>query len=124
MRPYLLSLLLLTAPATFASDKPAPKDPVAFGIMTHHKGCVIFEEWRRTTGNFYGIALATRTDTMLTVLESQNYKLDKMEFPETAANLDDLIRRARAGSIKYVKIPEKHSPEQLEKARAMCRQDE
>ena len=114
--------LLLAATAALAFDKAAhERAPVAFGVVSRNKGCVIFEEWRRTTGRYYGIAMSTRTDTMLTVLESQNYKLDRLEFPETAESLNELMRHARADSIKYVKIPEKHSQEQLEKARAMCK---
>lgn len=123
MRPLFLSLLLVAAVPSFASDKkPAPQEPVAFGIMSHQTGCVIFEEWHRTTGRWYGIALTTKTEPMLRVLETQNYKLDKQDMPEDSATLNDLVRRAQADHIKYVKIAEKHTPEQLEQARELCKE--
>jgi hypothetical protein len=38
--------------------------------------------------------------------------------------MNDLMRRAEADHVKYVKIPEKYSPDKLQKARAMCTQDQ
>ena len=125
MRLPLAALLLLVAASSLASDKkPASHPPVAFGVMTHQTGCVIFGEWYKSISRWYGIALLTRAEPMLTVLESQNYKLEKLEMPEDAENLNDLIRRAQADHIKYVKIPQKHTTEQLQQARDLCKQGE
>jgi len=120
-----LALLALTAlaPLSFAADKSADQEPVAWGMLTQNTGCVIFAQGHKTSGRFYGVAVTTKTVGKLTVLESIDYKLDQKEYLETQEAMDDLTRLAQKDHIKFVKIPEKHSPELLEKARALCKQD-
>jgi len=118
----LLLLLLVAAPPTLASAKDAPPaDPIAWGIISHNSGCVIFAEGHKTKGMYWGVAVTAKITGKLTVLEAQNYTLPQKEYLETQEVMDDLMRRAQQDHIKYVKIPEKSSPELLEKARSMCK---
>jgi hypothetical protein len=125
MSAWLAFTLLAIAPAAscFAADKPAT-EPVVWGQYTQNTGCVIFQEGRKTSGRFYGVAVTTKTVGKLTVIEAQNYTLDQSVIPETQENMDALMQRALKDHIKYVKIPEKYSSELLQKARASCKQDQ
>ena len=119
-----LLLLLLMTPLSIAADKKAAnQEPVAFGILSQNAGCVIFQEGRKTTGMFWGVAVTTKTVGKLTVVETQNYTMEQKETLETQENLDGLLQIAMKDHVKFVKIPEKYSPELLEKARAMCKPD-
>jgi len=115
-------LFFILAPVCFAADKNAQDQrPVVWGILTHNTGCVIFKEGYKTSGMFWGVAVTTKTVGKLTVIETQNYTLDKDVILETQDNLNDLMLRAQTDNIKFVKIPEKYTPELLDKARAMCK---
>jgi Spy/CpxP family protein refolding chaperone len=126
MRPcHVVLLLLVASPFSFAAGKDAPpQDPTAWGMLNQNSGCVIFEEGHKTKGMFWGVAVTAKVTGKLTVIESQNYTLDQKEYLETQDAMNDLMRRAQKDHIKYVKIPEKYSPELLEKARAMCKAGE
>lgn len=120
--PVIFLLLFVMAPASFAADKKAQnQDPVVWGALTQNTGCVIFQEGHKTKGMFWGVAVTTKTFGKLTVVETQNYALDEKEFLETPENMDDLMRRAQKDHVKFVKIPEKYSPELLDKARTLCK---
>jgi hypothetical protein len=123
MRPrHAVLLLLLATPFSFASTKDAaPQDPIAWGIVSQNSGCVIFAEGHKTKGMYWGVAVTTKTYGKLTVIEAQNYTLDQKDYLETQDVMNDLMRRAQKDRIKFVKIPEKYSPDLLEKARAMCK---
>jgi hypothetical protein len=112
-----------SAASLFASDKP-PAEPVVWGQYSQNIGCVIFQEGRKTSGRFYGVAVTTKTVGKLSVIETHNYSLDQDVFLETQENMDALMQRAQKDHVKYVKIPEKYSSELLEKARASCKQDQ
>lgn len=119
---HIVLLLLLASPFNLASAKDAPEqDPIAWGILSHNSGCVIFAEGHKTKGMFWGVAVTAKITGKLTVIESKNYTLDKKEYLETQDEMNDLMRRAQNDHIKFVKIQEKYSPELLEKARAMCK---
>jgi hypothetical protein len=118
-------LLLVMAPLSFAAGKKAQnQEPVVWGALTQNAGCVIFEEGRKTKGMFWGVAVTTTSVGKLTVIETQNYTLDETEFLETQETMDSLMQHAQKDRIKFVKIPEKYSPELLEKARTMCKRDQ
>ena len=125
MRLFRIALLLLAAsPFSFASAKETPEpDPIAWGILSHNSGCVIFAEGHKTKGMFWGVAVTMKVTGKLTVIESQNYALDKKEYLETQDEMNDLMRRAQNDHVKFVKIQEKYSPDLREKARAMCKSD-
>lgn len=120
---FLTPLLLLSVfvSTCFASGKHSQsEDSVVWGMLSQNTGCVIFQEGHKTSGMFWGVAVTTKTVGKLTVIEAHNYTPEDKVYPETQENLDKLMRLARENKIKYVKIPEKYTPQQLEKARELC----
>ena len=115
-----LAALLAATPMMSSAQKEAAK-PTAWGVISGNTGCVIFAEGHKTSGRFYGIAVTTKTVGKLTLVETQNYTFDEKEIPETQENLDRLTQVAQKDHVKFVKIPEKYSPELLESARASCK---
>ena len=105
-------------------NKSQATEPIAWGALSDNASCVIFAEGHKTSGRFYGVAVTTKTVGKLTLVETQNYTFDQKELPETQENMDNLMQLARKDRVKFVKIPEKYSPELLEKARASCKPDE
>ena len=109
-------------PMSLAAQKGATApEPVVWGLLTGNTSCVIFAEGRKTSGRFYGVAVTTKSVGKLTLVEAQNYSFEQKEVLETQENMDNLTRTAQKDHVKFVKIPEKYSPELLEKARAACR---
>ncbi len=106
-----------------AQSKSQTTEPVAWGALTGNTSCIIFAESRKTSGRFYGVAVTTKSVGKLTLLEAQNSSYDQKETLETQENLDNLMQMAQKDHIKFVKIPEKYSAEQLDKARASCKAD-
>ena len=107
-------LACLLAPANFADEKK-PKAPdadpvVVFGWVEQNVGCVIFKE------------SAQKKVLALEVLETQNYEIQQKKWIEDADGSGDLVNLAIKDKVKFVKIPEKYTPEQLEKARAACKE--
>ena len=84
---------------------------------------MIFSEGHKTSGRFYGVAITTQTVGKLTLVEAQNYAFNQKELLETQENMDNLTQIAQRDHVKFVKIPEKYSPELLEKARTSCKAD-
>lgn len=127
MRVLLIALLAVAlCPVASAKDKKSSdsQEPVVFGILSQNLGCVIFKEYRKTSGMFWGVAVTTKTVSLLEVLETQNYKIDQTTWNETQQeDLNELQRMAVKDKIKYVKIPNKNpTDEQLEKARTLCKE--
>lgn len=112
--------LTLAASALSAQKTSQPSDPVAWGVLSGNVGCVIFAEGHKTSGRFYGVAVTTKTVGKLTLIETQNYTFDQKEVIETQDNMNNLMQISEKDHIKFVKIPEKYSPELLEKARSTC----
>jgi hypothetical protein len=104
-----------------AQNKAQDSEPVAWGVLSGNASCVIFAEGHKTSGRFYGIAVTTKTVGKLTLVEAQNYTFSQKEVLETQENMDNLMQMAQKDHIKFVKIPEKYSPELLEKARTSCK---
>ena len=114
--------LAVLAPAMLSAEKKtADADPVVWGILSNNSGCVIFAEGKHTSGRFYGVAVTTKTIGQLTLVEVQNYTFDQKVTPETQENMDSLMHLAQKDHVKFVKIPEKYSPELLERARTACK---
>ena len=103
---------LLALPAFADEKKPkADADPVVvFGMVGQNVGCVIFKE------SLQKKVLA------LEVLETQNYEIQQKKWIEDVDHSGELVNLAIKDKIKFVKIPEKYTPEQLEKARAACKE--
>jgi hypothetical protein len=117
---FVVGLMLAALSLSAEKTKPAP-DPVAWGVLSGNAGCVIFAEGRKTSGRFYGIAVTTKTVGKLTVIETQNYTFNQKVVLETEDNMNNLMQIAEKDHIKFVKIPEKYSPDLLEEARASCK---
>ncbi len=124
--PLLCVVALSLSPIALAQkDTPADaQDPVPFGILSQNTGCVIFREFRKTTGMFWGVAVTTKTVGKLEVIETQNYQLNPTKWDETKQDdMNELQRIAVKDKIKFVKIPNKKpTDEQLKKARTMCKE--
>jgi hypothetical protein len=121
-----LSIALVSAPRPAAADAeqaPTPRAPHAWGIVTHSKGCVIFREYRKTKVGFWVVVVTTKTHSELEVVETDGYELDQKIWIEDEATMEELQRRAIRDGIRYVKIPDKYTPEELEAARTLCRKD-
>ena len=116
----LLPLVLCSASCLAARATAPASDPVVWGIMSGNAGCVIFAEGHKTKGMYWGVAVTMKINGKLTVLESKNYTLPKKEYVETQEVMDDLMRIAQKDMVKFVKIPEKYTPDQLDKARTLC----
>ena len=114
-------IVLTTSTAFSAQNKSQDPEPVVFGMLSGNPSCVIFAEGHKTTGKFYGVAVTTKTVGKLTLIETQNYTFNQKEVLETQENMDNLMQMAQKDHVKFVKIPEKYSPELLEKARASCK---
>ncbi len=124
MKPHLAVLLCfaLAIPTALSAGKTPPaSDPIVWGILSNNSGCVIFAEGKHTSGRFYGVAVTTKTVGQLTLIETQSYTFNQKVTPETQENMDDLMRLAQKDHVKFVKIPEKYSPDLLEKARIACK---
>ncbi len=117
-----LLLVVLAAP-TLANDKKAKleEDPVVFGITGQNAGCVIFKQYTEKNTKFWGVAVSQSRVSALEVIETQNYDLSQKKWVGQDG-ADELTRIAVKDRIKYVKIPEKYTPNQLEKARAACKE--
>ena len=113
--------LALAIPAALSAQNEPSTDPVIWGELSGNTGCVIFAEGHKTSGKFYGVAAITKTVGKLTLIETQNYNFGQKEVLETSENMNNLMSIARQDHVKFVKIPEKYSPELLEKARASCK---
>jgi hypothetical protein len=114
------------SPVAIAKDKkPADaQEPVVFGILSQNVGCVIFREYPKASGMFWGVAVTTKTVSLLEVIEAQNYKIEQTTWNEgEQEDINELQRIAVKNKIKFVKIPNKNpTDEQLDKARTLCKE--
>ena len=115
-------ILTLVVPG-FANDKKAKveEEPVVFGITSQNAACVIFREYTEKNSKFWGVAVSQSRTSALEVIETQNYDLPQKKWVGQEG-ADELMRLAVKDRVKYVKIPEKYTPSQLDKARAACKE--
>ena len=108
--------------ASFAKDKPADQEPVTWGMQSGNDGCVIFKESEETTSEMApgGGGFTTHTVKQLEILDAIKASLPKKKYSETKEDLDALADIGMQNHLKFVKIPKKYTPEQLEKAKTMC----
>jgi hypothetical protein len=105
---------------SFAKDKTADQEPVVWGMQSGNDGCVIFRESQEVTTENEGGTYKTHTVNHLEVLDTVKANLPRKKYSETKEDLDALQELSMKDHLKYVKIPKKYTPEQLEKAHAMC----
>jgi hypothetical protein len=117
-------ITLAAVPAGFAKDKKdntANQEPTAWGMQSGNDGCVIFRETQTVTTEPNGPSgFTTHTVNDLEVLDSMHANLPKKKYDETKEGLDDLSNLGQQQHLRFVKIPKKYTPEQLEKAKTMC----
>ena len=119
---YIITGFVITAPTILSAQNKTPAaEPVAWGVLSGNSSCVIFAEGHKTSGRFYGVAATTKTVGKLTLIEAEDSTYDQKEVLETQENMDNLMQMAQRDHVKFVKIPEKYSPELLEKALASCK---
>ncbi len=118
-----LLMVSLTFPC-FANDKKpkTEEDPVVWGITSQNRWCVIFKQYTNTNTKFWGVAITQKRVGELEVIETQNYDLPQKKWLEDQDGVDQLMRISTKDRIKFVKIPEKYTPTQLERARAACKE--
>jgi hypothetical protein len=117
MRNLIFALLVVAlAVPGFGDDKKAKTvmagdaDPVVFGMVDQNVGCVIFKEYLQ------------KKVLALEVVETQNYEIQQKKWLEDPDGSSELLNLAAKDRLKLVKISEKYTPEQLEKARAACKE--
>ena len=106
--------------AGFAKDKAANQEPFAWGMQSGNDGCVIFRESEEMTTENEGGTYKSYTVKQLEVVDAIKATLPRKKYSETKENLDALEQLAMQNHLKYVKIPKKYTPEQMEKAKGMC----
>jgi hypothetical protein len=106
--------------AGYAKDKAADQEPFAWGMQSGNAGCVIFRESEEMTTENEGGTYKSYTVKQLEVVEAIKATLPQKKYSETKENLDVLQALSMENHVKYVKIPKKYSPEQLEKAKVLC----
>jgi hypothetical protein len=107
---------------SFAKDKTANQDPIAWGTQSGNDGCVIFKESDETTSEMApsGGGFTTQTVKQLEVIETIKATLPKKKYSETKDDLDALSQLGMQNHLKFVKIPKKYTPDQLDKAKTLC----
>jgi hypothetical protein len=105
---------------SFAKDKSADQAPVAWGMQSGNDGCVIFRETEEMTTVSENGAYKSYNIKQLEVVDTIKATLPKKKYSETKEELDVLDQTAMQDHLKFVKIPKKYTPDQLEKAKALC----
>jgi hypothetical protein len=124
--PSILCALLGIPPYSVNADTKSSaesREPVAWGLLSQSKGCVIFREYKKTKVGFWVVVVTAKSHGELEVIETVGYELDPKVWIENEENMNELQRRAMKDSIRYVKIQDKYTTEELEAARALCRKD-
>ena len=117
-----LLIVVLISPSFARDKKPiAEEDPTVWGLLSQNAGCVIFKESHKTNAKFWGVAITAKTYGTLEVIEAQNYDLAQKKWIEDQESMNQLQRLSVKDKLKFVKIPEKYTNSQLEKARAACK---
>ena len=106
--------------ASFAKDKAADQAPFAWGMQSGNDGCVIFRESEEMTSQNEGGTYKSYTVKQLEVVDTVKATLPLKKYSETKENLDALEELSMQQHLKYVKIPKKYTPVQMEKAKGMC----
>jgi hypothetical protein len=111
---------IATGTLSFAKDKTASQDPIAWGMQSGNDGCVIFRESEETVSMNQGSGNQNYTVKQLEVVDDIKATLPKKKYSETKEELDALAQIGMENHLKFVKIPKKYTPDQLEKAKTMC----
>src|SRR5580704_4916130 len=108
--PSILCALLGILPDSINADTKSSaesREPVAWGLLSQSKGCVIFREYKKTKVGFWVVVVTAKSHGELEVIETVGYELDPKVWIENEENMNELQRRAMKDSIRYVKIQDK-----------------
>ena len=116
--------LALLIPSVHADNKSQTefRAPFAWGVLSAAKGCVIFREYTKSKKNVLGYK-DEKPQSELEVVETDGYVLEPKEWEESDASLHELQIRALANGVRYVKVQDKYTPEELQAARALCQKE-
>ncbi|MGH9470311.1 MAG: hypothetical protein ACRD1N_08215 [Terriglobia bacterium] len=122
MQRILLALLLLTLAVPLPSALGAVKNsakPAVAGTTKGNTGCAILAKGMPPKGKllFIGVIYVR---TQYTVLETFNAKLPHQKYTGQGG-VNKLNQYAVNHRIKLVVIPSKHTAEQMDEARKMCK---
>ena len=113
--------MVAAAPAGMAKDQKADQAPVSWGMQSGQTGCVIFRESEEQTSTMTNGQVQYFTVKQLEVVDQQNAKLPHKKYSETKDDLTALQNFSEQNHVKFVKIPKKYTPAQLQAAQAMCK---
>lgn len=103
-------------------DTPAPsRAPVAWGLTAGNEHCIIFREYKKSKGAFYLVVVTVKTHMELEVIESDGFNIDPKVYVEDQPTMDALNSRALNERLRYVKIQDKYTPDELQAARDLCK---
>jgi hypothetical protein len=111
---------LAVGAVSFAKDKTADQAPVAWGMQSGNDGCVIFRESEEMSTVSENGTYKSYNIKQLEVVEAIKATLPKKKYSETKEDLDALGQAGMQDHLKFVKIPKKYTPDQMEKAKALC----
>ena len=69
------------------------------------------------------MAVTTKTEGYLEVVEGVGYDLSPSVWPQTQESMDELQRLATGNVLRFVKIQDGYPASELEAARDLCRQE-
>jgi hypothetical protein len=99
-------------------------EPVAWGVPSGAKGCVIFREYEKldVTASEDGTNTTVKSRFELSVVTSDGYTLPKATWADDEATMEELQRIAIANQTRFVKLKDPYSAQDLGAAQALCRQ--
>jgi hypothetical protein len=75
----------------------------------------------KTKVGFWVVAVTSESHGELEVIETDGYVLEPRVWEQKETNINELQRRSVQDKIRYVKIKDDFTPEELEAARILCR---
>ncbi|MGI0086212.1 MAG: hypothetical protein ACREBQ_14125 [Nitrososphaerales archaeon] len=117
----LLVAMAIQAPTTFARQKKDQLNSITFaGTTQGNAGCAVLEKHMPVKGKllFAGVIYAR---TEYKVIQTFNAKLPKQKYTGSG-DVKKLNQFATENKIKLVIIPSKYTPDQLQQAKADCKQ--
>ena len=117
-----IALAGLTGPVATSGDTPQPsRAPVAWGLTAGNEHCIIFREYKKSKGAFYVVVVTVKWHMELEVVETDGFTFDPKVLVEDQPTMDALNSRALNERLRYVKIQDKYTPDELQAARDMCK---
>lgn len=113
-------VLLTALSGALAGGKSDGKAPIVSGTTKGNVGCVILEKHMPVKGKLL-LAGVVYARTEYRVIETFNYKIDKQKFTGRG-EINQLNQMAVKDRVKLVVIPAKHTADQLDQAKKLCKE--